>query len=196
MTDKAELKLMLVPIGWFTDDHLTDKSATTYDKAVAGRWCEKGWPVQALYDGAAVLALIVENEALTARVNVMHEDRVEAVAELVVQGLEVDQLKAAIATPESVFANLKAGKIPRPSLRSMVDLYGEVVNGEDAQLLEIAKLRAENEALREDAGRYRWITHGPRADYCWNHVLSESDREGGDWLESAIDAARGKGELS
>lgn len=63
---------------------------------------------------------------------------------------ERDQLKAAIATPESVFINLKAGKIPKPSLRSMIDLYGEVVNGEDAQLLEIAKLRAENEALRKD----------------------------------------------
>lgn len=160
MTDTTELKLMVAPIGWITDDHLTDKSATTYDKAVADRWCEKGWPVQALYDGAAVLALSVENEALAARVKVVHEDRVEAVAEIVVQGLEVDQLQAAIATPESVFINLKAGKIPKPSLRSMIDLYGEVVNGEDAQLLEIAKLRAEsdqlkaeNELLRKLAGK-------------------------------------------
>lgn len=92
MTDTTELKLMVAPIGWITDDHLTDKSATTYDKAVADRWCEKGWPVQALYDGAAVLALIAENEALTARINDMHADRVEAVAEIVVQGLEIDQL--------------------------------------------------------------------------------------------------------
>ncbi len=59
-----------------------------------------------------------------------------------------DQFQAAIATPESVFINLKAGKIPKPSLRSMIDLYGEVLNGEDAQLLEIAKLRVESEHLR------------------------------------------------
>ena len=63
---------------------------------------------------------------------------------------ERDQLKDAIATPESVFINLKAGKIPKPSLRSMIDLHGEVINGEDAQLLDIAKLRAENEALRKE----------------------------------------------
>jgi hypothetical protein len=37
------------PIGWFTDDHLTDKSATTYDRAVADRWITKGWPVSSLY---------------------------------------------------------------------------------------------------------------------------------------------------
>lgn len=73
---------------------------------------------------------------------------------------ERDQLKDAIATPESVFINLKAGKIPKPFLRSMIDLYGEVVNGEDAQLLEISKLRAEsdqlkaeNELLRKLAGK-------------------------------------------
>jgi hypothetical protein len=61
---------------------------------------------------------------------------------------ELRALKAAISTPEAVFINMKAGTIPKPSLRSMVDLYGEVINGEDAQLLEIARLRAEIEDLR------------------------------------------------
>ncbi|HEP1207000.1 TPA: hypothetical protein ACGCHN_001712 [Stenotrophomonas maltophilia] len=37
------------PIGWYTDDHLTDRSATTYDRAVADRWRAKGWPVSPLY---------------------------------------------------------------------------------------------------------------------------------------------------
>lgn len=36
-------------IGWFTEDHLTDKSATTYDATVAQRWHAKGWPVSPLY---------------------------------------------------------------------------------------------------------------------------------------------------
>lgn len=36
-------------VGWFTDDYLTDKSATTYDPLVAERWRNKGWPVTALY---------------------------------------------------------------------------------------------------------------------------------------------------
>lgn len=192
MTDKTELKLMVAPIGWITDDHLTDKSATTYDKAVADRWCEKGWPVQALYDGATVRALSVENEALTARINDMHADRVEAVAEIVVQGLEADQLQAAIATPESVFINLKAGKIPKPSLRSMIDLYGEVVNGEDAQLLEIAKLRAErdqlkaeNEALRDDIEQNQYDANAWRnsEESVWIEVFNS---EGDDPFISAI----------
>ncbi|RMI00486.1 hypothetical protein [Stutzerimonas nitrititolerans] len=37
------------PVGWYTDDHLTDKSATTYDREVADRWRGKGWPVYELY---------------------------------------------------------------------------------------------------------------------------------------------------
>ena len=36
-------------IGWYTDDHLDDKSATTYSWTVAERWVEKGWPVSPLY---------------------------------------------------------------------------------------------------------------------------------------------------
>ena len=38
------------PIAWCTEDHLTDKSATTYDSAMAERWRAKGWPVKPLYD--------------------------------------------------------------------------------------------------------------------------------------------------
>lgn len=37
------------PVGWYTDDHLADRSATTYDRTVADRWRAKGWPVSPLY---------------------------------------------------------------------------------------------------------------------------------------------------
>jgi hypothetical protein len=37
------------PYGWHTEDHLTDKSATTYSKEVADRWKAKGWPVTPMY---------------------------------------------------------------------------------------------------------------------------------------------------
>ena len=37
------------PVAWFTEDHLTDKSATTYSPEVAERWRNKGWPVDSLY---------------------------------------------------------------------------------------------------------------------------------------------------
>lgn len=32
-------------IAWFTDDHLTDESATTYKREVAERWLDRGWRV-------------------------------------------------------------------------------------------------------------------------------------------------------
>lgn len=59
-------------------------------------------------------------------------------------------LCAAISDPAAVFVNMKRGTIAKPSLRSMIDLYGEVVNGEDAQLLEIARLRADRDRLQEE----------------------------------------------
>jgi len=37
------------PVAWFTEDNKTDKSATTYDKVVAERWKQKGWPATELY---------------------------------------------------------------------------------------------------------------------------------------------------
>ena len=64
---------------------------------------------------------------------------------------QFNQLKAAISDPEQVFINMKAGSIAKPTLRSMIDLYGEVVNGDEAQLLEIGKLTAENERNAKNA---------------------------------------------
>lgn len=105
---------------------------------------------------------------------------------------ERDQFQAAIATPESVFINLKAGKIPKPSLRSMIDLYGEVINGEDAQLLEIAKLRVENEALRKDAGRYRGVRRvANRQGFTDEQFDQQTDAR-----TAKFDSAMGKGERS
>jgi hypothetical protein len=48
---RAELAALReqVPVAWFTEDHLTDKSATTYSHVVAVRWEVKGWPVSELY---------------------------------------------------------------------------------------------------------------------------------------------------
>lgn len=37
------------PFAWYTEDYLTDKSATTYDLATMERWKAKGWPVKPLY---------------------------------------------------------------------------------------------------------------------------------------------------
>jgi hypothetical protein len=37
------------PVAWHTDDHLTDRSATTYRKDMAYAWECKGWPVTPLY---------------------------------------------------------------------------------------------------------------------------------------------------
>lgn len=63
---------------------------------------------------------------------------------------ERDQLRAAISDPESVFVNMKRGTIAKPGLRSMIDLYGEVPNCDETQLLEITQLRAEVERLQSE----------------------------------------------
>ena len=34
---------------WHTEDHLTDKSATTYKADIADMWRKKGWPVTPMY---------------------------------------------------------------------------------------------------------------------------------------------------
>jgi len=49
-------------VGWFTDDYLTDKSATTYDPLVAERWRNKGWPVTALYAAPVTAAPTLDDE--------------------------------------------------------------------------------------------------------------------------------------
>jgi hypothetical protein len=46
---EAALRAQGEPVAWHTEDHLDDKSATTYSKAVAERWAAKGWPVTNLY---------------------------------------------------------------------------------------------------------------------------------------------------
>ena len=46
----SEEPLVVVePMAWFTEDHLTDKSATTYDARVSAMWAMKGWLVTPLY---------------------------------------------------------------------------------------------------------------------------------------------------
>lgn len=47
----AELKA-LPPVAWHTEDHDTDKSATTYNQEVAEQWKYKGWPVTELFTAA------------------------------------------------------------------------------------------------------------------------------------------------
>ncbi|MBX9913715.1 MAG: hypothetical protein K2Y25_07440 [Pseudomonadaceae bacterium] len=44
---------------WFTEDYLTDKSATTYDPVVADRWRTKGWPVTRLVSALQASAMAV-----------------------------------------------------------------------------------------------------------------------------------------
>jgi hypothetical protein len=46
---EADRKRRGEPVAWYTEDHLTDKSATTYDPVVAERWRAKGWPVSPLF---------------------------------------------------------------------------------------------------------------------------------------------------
>lgn len=56
--------------------------------------------------------------------------------------------------PETVLVNMLRGTIAIPSVRSWSKLFGDVLNDEDARLLEIARLRAELSALKaQQAGQ-------------------------------------------
>lgn len=63
MTSNVKL---LTPAGWHTEDHLTDKSATTYSPVVRDRWLAKGWPVWPLYTADQVRANVEHHTAAQA----------------------------------------------------------------------------------------------------------------------------------
>jgi hypothetical protein len=56
---------------------------------------------------------------------------------------------AMLKDPEVVLVNMLRGNIAKPTVRSISKLFGEVLNDDDAQLLEIAKLRAHTSELKE-----------------------------------------------
>lgn len=49
-------------VAWYTDDHLSDRSATTWDPETAARWEAKGWKVWMLHKGSDVMALQARHE--------------------------------------------------------------------------------------------------------------------------------------
>ena len=53
----------------------------------------------------------------------------------------IAELEAAIKDPVTVFLNMKRGAIATPSVRLWSKLFGEVLNDDNAQLFEIARLR-------------------------------------------------------
>lgn len=57
----------------------------------------------------------------------------------------------------------------------------------DAMREERDKLAAQVKALRKDAERYRWLIDGKRSKYIWNHVLSDEEKDGFNFLSDAID---------
>ncbi|HIC7644612.1 TPA: hypothetical protein ACW7KW_005205 [Serratia liquefaciens] len=59
------------PVAWFTDDHLTDKSATTYSEEMAQRWRDKPWFVGNLYSQEYVSALLADSEYMRWRIKEM-----------------------------------------------------------------------------------------------------------------------------
>ena len=64
----------------------------------------------------------------------------KAVGEYAVE--ELERLIESLKDPESVLVNMMRGTIATPSPRAFSKLFGDVINGEYGQLLEIARLRA------------------------------------------------------
>ncbi|MBN7822490.1 hypothetical protein [Bowmanella yangjiangensis] len=83
---------------------------------------------------------------------VMVADHDAAIDALCTQVAEVraenEALVAGLLDPESVLVNMLRGNIAKLSPRGVCKVYGQVLNGEDAQHVGIARLRAELEAAR------------------------------------------------
>ena len=60
------------PIGWYTDDYLTDKSSTTYDWGVAERWETKGWPLFPLYAAPVAKQVVMPDVTAAAKALCKH----------------------------------------------------------------------------------------------------------------------------
>ncbi len=67
------------PVAWFTDDYLTDKSATTYSEEMAQRWRDKPWFVGNLYSQEYVSALLAELEAKEGKIVELRNRGINAV---------------------------------------------------------------------------------------------------------------------
>lgn len=65
LAELAALKGGREAVAWYTDDHLEDRSATTYSKAMADRWVAKGWRITPLYlaPPAQASAWVAETDA-------------------------------------------------------------------------------------------------------------------------------------
>lgn len=78
-----------------------------------------------------------------------HEAAIDALRTQVAEvRAENEALVAGLLDPESVLVNMLRGNIAKLSPRGVCKVYGQVLNGEDAQHVEIARLRAELEAAR------------------------------------------------
>ena len=62
---------------------------------------------------------------------------------------ELEQVKNSLSDPESVLVNIMRGSIAKPTLRSMLTLYGDIYNTEEAASSRIAELESELEQVNK-----------------------------------------------
>lgn len=128
------------PVAWFTEDHLADKSATTWDSEVAARWLEKGWPVSKLYTHADpnVRWEAVASEQMKV-IEQLRGELGEAKGEYDRSANRVSQLQADLTERDEQIDALRQG------MKGDYDLDAWLAFVEEAP------------QLRMDAGRYRWL---------------------------------------
>lgn len=103
-----------------------------------------------------------------------------------VMSKHLKQLGAALKDPTTVHTAMIRGLIAKPSWRTMVDLHGEVPNGEDAQLMRIAELQ---EQLAVADARVEKLEH--LAGTCYAGLVAECDLPE-PWAEALLLASSGE----
>ena len=207
MTDKTELKRLADAANAVMGDARVDVAITSEDG-----------PNQAEIDAvtsflqvatpAAVLALIAENQRLTGCIVQRRAQAEQYDQALIKMAAERDQLKAEVerlkaenqsevgACLLSVAENKKL-QAENEALRGLYQMH------KATETREMRCLKTENEALRKDAERYRWLRgqHWNESEMAVVCRPKKAVRLGFDCpsegrLDYAIDVAMGKGELS
>lgn len=103
---------------------------------------------------------------------------------------ELAEVKTLLLDPQQVHVNMLRGTIAKLSVRQFVDTHGECVNTDDAQLLEIARLRSELAEARKLLERaFRVIGHDKVVAPDHDYANCEKCQ-----VLAALSAIRGKGE--
>lgn len=104
----------------------------------------------------------------------------------------VSDPKMIVQASDVLFLLAEIDHLERESKSGLI-AYNAAIDGQKELREERDQLKAENESLRKDAERYRWIEKQPTSWFSLGEAFElPSEHDGATGLDGAIDAAMGK----